>query len=254
MKTFRKKIKHLLRDISSTPFVLNILGYLIYLYSKFVAKTSKFHIEGKDMFIKTTKENNGSIFITWHGRVLLLPHFLPKECPMKALVSPHQDGQIIARVLRCCNIGTIDGSTHRNAKAAALRIYKEITTGISVAIIPDGPVGPRMKLNKSVVYFAQKTGKPIIGFTYSIKDAKVIKKSWDAMLLPLPFKEGVILPTKPYFIPPELTEEELETYRQKIEDELNEITFKADELCNIEKIEIGVCKRKKYQNKTNQTN
>jgi len=254
MKPLKKKIKHFIRDLGRTQFALKIISSLAYFYLRIIHKTCKFEVHGAEEFINLCKENAGAIFIAWHGRVLVLPCFFENNCTLKALVSPHQDGQIIAKILRKYNISTINGSTNDHAATAAVKIVKELNSGTTVAIIPDGPRGPRMKLNKSIVYFAQKTGKPIIGFTYSAKNAMVIKKSWDAMLIPRPYTEGIILPTKPFFVPKDLTEEELEAYRQKIENELNEITYKADELCNIERIEPGTGKTKKYQNNSQSTN
>ncbi|MBR5598862.1 MAG: DUF374 domain-containing protein [Alphaproteobacteria bacterium] len=179
----------------------------------------------------------------------MLPYFWHHPLPTMALASPHQDGRIIARLLNCYNIKTIDGSTDRNALKSALAITKELKNGKVVSLISDGPRGPRMKLNKSVIYFAKKTGKPIIGITYSSTNAKVLQNSWDATLLPKPFAKGYVYTTSPLFVPSNATEEEMETMRQSFEDELNTLTFKADELCNVEKILVGVTKSKKQRHK-----
>lgn len=102
-----------------------------------------------------------------------------------------------------------------------------------------------MRLNKSVIYFAQKTGKPIMGFTYSSEGAKVFKKSWDAMLLPKLFKKGVVYGTKPLFVSKDADEEEMEIMRQKFEDELNALTYAADKTCGLEIILPGEEKKSK---------
>ena len=164
---------------------------------------------------------------------------------MKALVSPHADGRIIARLLRGYHILSIDGSSDRKATAAALEIVKELNQGTVVSLISDGPRGPRMRLNKSVIYFAQKTGKPIMGFTYSSENAKVFHKSWDAMLLPKLWKKGVVYGTQPMFVPQNASEEEMEVLRLKFEEELNALTFAADEKCHIEKVSPEDFRREK---------
>ena len=226
-----------------------MLGYIAFIYTYIVGKTGTY--DNQELIQKTSvlKDNNGGIFIAWHGRALMLPYIWHHPLPTYALASPHQDGRIIANLLNCYNIKTIDGSTDRNAARAALSITKTLNNGSIVGLISDGPRGPRMKLNKSVIYFAKKTGKPIIGITYSAKNAKVLHKTWDAMLLPKPFHKGYISTTSPTFVSPNATEEEMETIRQTLEDELNALTFKLDSICNVDKIEIGITKKKKHHSK-----
>lgn len=221
-------IKHLRQKIVKQPAVLDILGALAYAYAWLAGKTGKFKMQGIEEFEKLIAEHDGGIFVAWHGRALLLPYFWRNPRPMKALVSPHNDGRIIARLLKGFHIASIDGSSDRHALSAALDIVRELEQGTVVALIPDGPRGPRMRLNKSVIYFAQKTGKPVMGFTYSSRGAKVLQKSWDAMLLPKLFAEGEMATTKPLFVPKEATEEKLEELRKNFEDELNALTIALD--------------------------
>ena len=114
----------------------------------------------------------------------------------------------------------------------------------SIAIIPDGPRGPGMKLTMSPLFYAQKSGKPIIGITYSIAGAKIIEKSWDRMLVPLPFRRVMYSITEPFFIPAEATAEELEKYRLQIETALNELTWKLDREMGIPYIPQGTVAKK----------
>ena len=152
---FRTKIKHLRQKISKLPVVLDLIGGLAYLYAWLAGKTGKFDVSGIDEFEKLIADNDGGIFVAWHGRALMLPYFWRNPRQMKALVSPHNDGRIIARLLRGFNILSIDGSSYRKALPAALSIVHELEQGTVVALIPDGPRGPRMRLNKSVIYFAE---------------------------------------------------------------------------------------------------
>lgn len=233
---FRTKIKHLRQKISKLPVVLDLIGGLAYLYAWLAGKTGKFDVSGIDEFEKLIADNDGGIFVAWHGRALMLPYFWRNPRQMKALVSPHNDGRIIARLLRGFNILSIDGSSYRKALPAALSIVHELEQGTVVALIPDGPRGPRMRLNKSVIYFAQKTGKPVMGFTYSSEGAWIAKRSWDAMLIPKLFARGAVVGTRPLFVPPDATEEEMEQMRRAFEDELNALTQELDRKCGLPEI------------------
>lgn len=248
MITFKKKLKQLSKNIFKSSFFLNLMGYIAFIYTYIVGKTGSYDNSEVKKYSDLLIQNNGGIFVSWHGRALMLPYIWPHPLPTKALASPHQDGRIIARLLNCYNIKTIDGSSDRNPARAALHITKTLNNGTVVGLISDGPRGPRMKLNKSVIYFAKKTGKPIIGITYSSKNAKVLQKTWDAMLLPKPFAKGYVATTKPIFVNKDATEEEMETLRLQLEDELNALTFKLDAICQVEPITIGYIKQKKKRN------
>lgn len=245
----KRKLKDAIKSFGKKPSTLNFIGFIAYIYTWLVGKTSSIKTTGFNEFDELIEKHNGAIFVTWHGRALLLPYFWSNSRPMKALVSPHQDGRIIAKLLRSYKILSIDGSTDRNPKKAALEIVRELNKGTPVALISDGPRGPRMRLNKSVIYFAKKTGKPIMGFTYSAMRSKVMKKSWDAMLIPPLFTTGYVFSTAPLFVPASATEDEMEMLRQQFEDELNHITKKADELCGLDEITIGNDEKKRRINK-----
>ena len=67
------------------------------------------------------------------------------------------------------------------------------------------------------------------------------------MIVPFPFCRGTLHITKPYYIPATATDEELEQYRQQLENEMNSLTLKADRVFGLPKIEPGVsAKPKKY--------
>jgi len=243
--TLKKRIKHFVRDIFRLPFVLSFIGWVAGLYVRLVGKTSRFDVQGAEEFERLIAAHNGGIFVSWHGRALMLPYFWRNPRLMKALVSPHADGRIIARLLKMFHIYTIDGSSDRKALAAALDITKELEAGTVVSLIPDGPRGPSMRLNKSVIYFAKVSQKPVMGFTYSAKGAAIMRKSWDDMLLPRPFSEGVVRATKPLFVPVDASEEEMEILRRQFEDELNALTLAADKACGLPEVMVGKEKKGK---------
>ncbi|HBO50028.1 MAG TPA: hypothetical protein DD619_04505, partial [Alphaproteobacteria bacterium] len=170
--------------------------------------------------------------------------FWNKSRTLNALVSPHRDGRLIVNILKKFGIGNISGSSNKNSSEAALELMRNLQQNNSIAIIPDGPRGPGMKLTMSPLFYAQKSGKPIIGITYSIANSKVIEKSWDRMLVPLPFQRGMYSITEPFFIPAEADSEELEKYRLQIETTLNELTWKLDREMGIPYIPQGTVAKK----------
>ncbi len=213
------KIKDNIRKILKSTFVIKCLSVVIYIYAIFAGKTTKWNVKGIDTLIKDTKNSN-AIIVGWHSRTTMLPFFWNKYIKLRltALVSPHQDGQIIAHFLRRFGIKPINGSTNENARQGALMLMRELIAGSSLFISPDGPRGPRMRMKNSPIYFAQKSGKPIYCVCFSTNKALVFEKAWDKTMILLPFGKGVFYVSEPIFVPKELTDDEFEQYRKKVED------------------------------------
>lgn len=228
MSFYKKYIKKPLKKLGETKFILNFISATLYFYTKFIGKTTRWHTEGIDEFHHLARKHNGVILVIWHGRAAMIPFFKDKSLPLKALVSLHRDGQMIAGLLKRYNIGIIGASSNEKASAGALQLMRTIKDNSSICIIPDGPRGPRMKMCKSPIYYAWKTGKPIIGASYSIQKSKIITKAWDQMMVPFPFSKGICKITKPLYIPTDTPEAELEQYRIQMEQELNNLNFECD--------------------------
>ena len=237
--------------------VIRCLGFLIFAYSKFVGITCRWSIDGLDKVKKATGDTN-AIWVAWHSRATMLPFFWHRYIGrrMSALVSPHQDGQIIASFLRWFKITPINGSTNEQARQGALALMRDLIDGADLFISPDGPRGPRMRMKKSPIYFAQKTGKPIVFVTFSLNRAVIAEKAWDKTVVALPFGKGAFMFTEPLYIPANLTDEEFEQYRQRLENMANEVSVKCDEKVGREPImpaDLNDFKKKKgkdnvYQN------
>lgn len=234
----------LFKELSKTTFATHIASFVCYWYVRFVALTTRWDRRDIDVFYKNLEAHKAVIFIAWHGRIAFAPYFWNKCSKLSALVSPHRDGQLIAGLLKRFGIENISGSTNENPRSAAVKLLRELKSNNSIAIIPDGPRGPSMTMSMSPIYYAKTTGKPIIGMTYSIARSKILGKSWDRMLLPLPFQKGIVAVTKPFFIEKTASKEKLEEYRLKIENELNKLTWQLDNELNLPKIEQGTLPRK----------
>ena len=102
-------------------------------------------------------------------------------------------------------------------------------------IIPDGPQGPRFKIQSGVITLAKKTGYPIIPMSYSANRIKIFN-SWDRFMLPFPFSTCRIIYGRPIFISKDADQVEEEKYLTDLEEELNRLTRRADQYFNHETI------------------
>ena len=235
------------KNILNSPLIEKIIGTIAYAYLKFVGMTTRWEVSGVKETYEALEKYGSMVVIGWHGRTLEMPYFWNKSRKLNALVSPHRDGRLIVEILRRFGIGNIDGSSNQNSSTAAINLMKNLQQGNSIAIIPDGPRGPSMTLGMSPIFYAQKSGKPIMGITYSIAGSKIIKKSWDNMLVPFPFHRGIYVITKPLIIPRDATPEELEKYRLQLETELNNITYDIDRKLGIPEVEKGKSRKSRHK-------
>lgn len=166
------------------------------------------------------------IYALWH-EYLLLPMSRIAQGNVHILISQHADGQFIAETARLLRFSTVRGSTTRGG-VQAIRQMQRIAKRGHLAITPDGPRGPRRKVQPGVVWLASATGLPIV--PVGLAGASGVRmRSWDRFFLPWPNSAaaGVIGPA--IHVPPNLSREELEVYRQIVEDAITRATEQAEE-------------------------
>lgn len=145
------------------------------------------------------------------------------------LISAHRDGELISNTVKHLGIDAAVGSSSRGGAGAFRNLIKNLKAGIWVGITPDGPRGPRMRATDGVVTLARLSGAPIVPLAYGISNGKVLG-SWDRFLLALPFSSGVMIYGEPIHVGRDADTEGLDAVRLLLEERLNDLTRKADEL------------------------
>jgi len=167
------------------------------------------------------------IFAVWHSRIFLLAHLF-KGIRASILVSKSKDGEIISRILQKFGFEVARGSSSRGglrALTGQIRFMKE--NGLPGLVTPDGPRGPRFKVQPGVIKLAKKTGYPIIPVTYSGKRIKVFG-SWDRFIMPLPFTKCRFVYGDHIYVPGDAGNDEEKNCLVQLEEELCRITLAAD--------------------------
>jgi lysophospholipid acyltransferase (LPLAT)-like uncharacterized protein len=160
--------------------------------------------------------------IFWHEN-LMLPAYYFARPDILVLISQHADGQLIAEICQRLRFGLIRGSTTRGSVEAVRQMLR--AAGEShVAITPDGPRGPRRRVQPGVVYLAAKTGMPIIpmGIGY---DRPWRMKSWDRFAIPRPFSRARCITGRQIVVPESA---DLEAYRLQVEKALLSLSDTAE--------------------------
>ena len=160
----------------------------------------------------------------WHGRLFMMP-VVYKGKTLSFLVSPHRDGQVVGRALIRFGFHPILGSTTRKGFSGFKKMVK--AHGSDIAIVPDGPRGPRHQVQIGVIELARLTGRSILPLTFSASKKKIFN-TWDHFLLPYPFSKGVFIWGEPIYVDPNGNRTHLEERRALLERRLNELTKRAD--------------------------
>jgi lysophospholipid acyltransferase (LPLAT)-like uncharacterized protein len=140
----------------------------------------------------------------WHRRLFMMPLAYPfqrKERGVAILSSDSKDGERSAATWRWFGIHAVRGTASDDGAKALVRMIQSVKQGWDFGITPDGPRGPLMELKPGTIALARKTGAWIIPVTLAF-DRCFELKTWDRMVIPLPFATCVIKYGTPYKVRP----------------------------------------------------
>ncbi len=178
------------------------------------------------------------IYVFWHNRLLpLITYYRRAYVPrfpgdrVDVLVSRSKTGELMSRILHRFRFGTVRGSSSRGGREAMLEMARRLRSGKDVAIIPDGPRGPRYVAKMGAVALARVSGSPILPVGVSAKPT-VRFNSWDRFMLPIPFARIGIYFGEPLYV---FKDDDLEEARLRLERVLMDVTRRVDE-----KLGVGI--------------
>jgi lysophospholipid acyltransferase (LPLAT)-like uncharacterized protein len=202
---------------------------LLTLLIRTLAATIRFRLDDHSGYFQG-KPSGKIIIVFWHNRLalpgILYQRYMRKYFPERqiaGLVSASRDGGLLAQILQNFGIVPIRGSSSRRGGQALVEMATCAERGYDLGITPDGPRGPRYKVQDGVIVTAQLTGLPIVPMAYRLS-WKICVNSWDRFQIPLPFSRCDVTVAKPLAIPREITDEERESWRKQLEESLRSIT------------------------------
>ena len=101
------------------------------------------------------------ILAFWHAQQLMVQAGY-RGTRGNVLISQHQDGEIIARIIARFGHGVVRGSSTRGGALALRELIRIGRSGADLVVTPDGPKGPRQVAKLGVVQLAKATGLPIV--------------------------------------------------------------------------------------------
>ncbi len=206
------------------PLLISLVAFMAVLALRLWARTWRLRMQSRQPHPADPRRQR-MIYVFWHES-LLAPATLAKT-NVQVLISRHADGELIARICRYLGHGVIRGSTSRGGAAALMELIRSQLVG-HLAITPDGPRGPRRRLQPGVVQLASVTGLPVVpvgvGFSRAWRAG-----SWDRFALPKPFSTVTSVVAEPIWVPSQLDRKQLESCREQIEKALMQATEQAEQ-------------------------
>ena len=184
--------------------------------------TARKTVIGEDRYKELRSQKKPVVLLIWHSRLLVVPYLFRKR-GILALISPSEDGEILARIVEGWGKVLRGSSSHSIVKAWSV-MRKELDEGGEVVIVPDGPRGPNRKMKLGALKLSQRSGAYIVPFTFAAS-RKITLNSWDKFMIFYPFTRVVALFGEPILVEPKLRGDDLERERQRIE----QILLKLDD-------------------------
>lgn len=182
--------------------------------------TTRIRQVGREHYQQFRDRGQPVMFVFWHGHLLTLIHLHRKE-GIVVLVSEHDDGEYVVRVLERSGFGTVRGSSTRGGRKGLKGLVRAARAGHDVAVTPDGPKGPRGVFKPGALAAAQMAGLPVVPLVVRPHGSWQFR-SWDSFMVPKPFTSIEVEYLPPVDVPRDADRGRLESLAEQIGAMLNE--------------------------------
>jgi lysophospholipid acyltransferase (LPLAT)-like uncharacterized protein len=162
----------------------------------------------------------------WHCKLWLMQHAL-RGRRVTALISRHEDGELIARTMARFGHAAARGSSTRGGAQALREALRIARAGGALAVTPDGPKGPARVVKPGVVEIARAGGLPILPCSLAARPVRRLR-SWDRFEIPFPFARVAIAYGEPLRVAREATPHEREAWCARLGGALDALTDAAE--------------------------
>jgi len=196
------------------------------LLSRLLFATCRVHVAGRRH--RDQCEAGGPfVVVFWHYSVFsaMELHRAPGK-GWAAMVSASEDAEYVARFLERKGFVTVRGSRNRSGVRALKGLVALVRQGFNAVIVADGSQGPARRMQPGALLLAGRSGAPILPMVVAA-DRYWSFRSWDRTVLPKPFARVMLAYGEPLLVPEKLSADDLERYRQVMEERLNALYAEA---------------------------
>lgn len=162
------------------------------------------------------KDQQPWIYSTWHNNVATGAWAIRNQ-NIGIMISDSKDGEYINQCVKAFGNFGVRGSSSSGSTKATRGILKTVKQGFSVAVTPDGPRGPKYKLQQGALWLSVLTKAPIVPYHIECSRQWVFEKSWDDHKIPKPFSTIHICIGEPVYLEKEQLEKHTERTQQQVQ-------------------------------------
>lgn len=245
----KTKFKRVIRGIGYSVLVREIICSIIFLYMKLVYHSSKKTFIGDKHVVEMIKKKQPVILCMWHHSLMMMPFVVIKarkadpNFNTMALASKHGDGRFVSSIMSRFDFVNISGSTQTNHRGEMRKtsrgidlgnfkkLFHGLKDGLNLAITPDGPRGPKCKINSHIATISKISGAPLLPASCVVSRSKKLK-TWDEFRIPLPFSHIVYAFEDFIWVNKDVSEEDTQEINQLLEEKINLAETKAEQLAS----------------------
>jgi len=226
----KNSLKARLKNFGKSGFIAKLASALISPWIRFVDFTTRWNFIGREHFEELETIDKGFILAFWHSRLLMVPS-VRQETKRRVymLISAHRDGEIIADAVSGFNINFIRGSTanpkkkfkNKSGATALMQLIAALSEGHIVGITPDGPRGPKHRVQPGIIKLSTMADVPILPIAYATSNG-IALNTWDRFFLALPFSKGAFVAGPPIMPPTDGTITSIQITQKTLESALND--------------------------------
>jgi len=175
-----------------------LVGFVGPILIRLLGCTWRVTTSGEQVIDAVHAGGRAAIFAFWHGQFLPL-EYVYRGRGIHVLSSWHRDGELSARLMAALGFGVVRGSTSRGSARGLLGMLSKVKEGRDLAITPDGPRGPSERVQRGILFLAEKSGCPIVPIGVAARPSKRLT-SWDRFIVPYPFSRIAVVFGEPVSI------------------------------------------------------
>ena len=130
-----------------------------------LGRSMRLETRGHEHVDRLYQEGRRVIIAFWHSRQLMMP-LTYRGALAHILISQHQDGEIIARIVERFGFRSVRGSSTRGGVEALRELIRLGRSGVDLVVTPDGPNGPPQVVKMGVIQLARASKLPIIPLAF----------------------------------------------------------------------------------------
>lgn len=139
-----------------------------------LGRTMRMEARGYEQLDALYLESRHIILAFWHAQQLMIPVGY-RGTQANVLISRHQDGEIIARIIARFGHRAVRGSSTRGGALALRELIRLGRSGADLVVTPDGPKGPRQVVKMGVIQLARASGLPIVPLAFGCSKKNTLR-------------------------------------------------------------------------------